>query len=167
MDYTSSLFPNTTIRIEIVLKYYKKGKSFFFELEFGRYPQYSNISIRCTTENPREHVEGIYRSIIERIKPHYNMNRYLHSPIAWIILIAPIPLNFFTINSFSNNDTIRAAYIIFLQLVCLLSYVFSFRFKPYIEFNTSRQNKINSLLKFFITGIITYLLFGIFAEYVF
>ena len=160
-EFPLSLFQNGTEKIKLGYNIY--GKIILsVELSFSVNAYTSMIRIRLETNSSREMAQGILNGITERINPYKTYNYFFHKPVLkgviWgLSYIIIIPIVFL----FMNKQYIFSVYLFILYILINLLVHYGEKLKPYCEFDTQKQKRINQIFSFLFWGFISYLIFGL------
>lgn len=123
----------------------------------------SKVVLSSKSKKPREKANGIYNGILDHLKTHKNYNYLFHNPFIngivfgiGIILVGPI--TYFL----RKQDITTAIYLSILAMFLFLIGSKIDKIKPYSEFDTNRQRNYNIVFNWFLGGLITFIVFGLF-----
>jgi len=160
-EFHLRLFQNSTERIKLGYRIYGK-KVLRVELSLAVKEYSSMVRINLKTNSSREMAQGILNGIIERLDSYKTQNYIFHKPvlkgIIWglsYIIIIPIVL------FFMNKQYLNSLYLLILFILSNVIVHYGEKLKPYCEFETQNQKRINKIFSFLFWGFISYLIFGL------
>ena len=161
-EFPMSIFQNETKQIILKYSIYSNSELATLNISFSNKDYFTSIKIRIKTENPREKAQGIFNGILDRINPYKTYNSFFHNQILggiiWGLSLLAI---YIVVSLFFNKEYLWGIYL--TVVIILINYLISNgkSFKPYSEFITTKQLRINKIFSFFIWGTISYLVFGL------
>ena len=122
----------------------------------------SRISLKCSSESPREAASAIYDSIKRIIESNKSANVYVFPPpIAGGLIFLFGMLLFATGTTLINKKFETTGYLILFVVLCIvLFFFFGVMFRRYIEFETNLNTRHSNLFDWFIKGFIAWIVFG-------
>ena len=161
-EFPMSIFQDGTEQITLEYSIYGNPVLAILNVSFSKKDYFTTIKIRLKTNNPREKAQGIFNGILDRINPYKTYNSFFHNQILggiiWGLSLLTI---YFVFGLFMDKEYLWGVYL--TVVIILTNYLINNgkSFKPYSEFITSKQLRINKIFSFFIWGTISYLVFGL------
>lgn len=161
-DYHLEQFPNQIKRI--VINFKKTFSDFDLRLSLSKDPIYTDIHIDSLMDNAKEIAHGIIHEIENMLNQNKSVHYLFYGKYAgFIYFLFMICLSFSFVLLPRVSDTIVKIWV-FIMLVGICFYPMRL-ISPYIEFDTKRNNKINSRIKWVVNGLAGVFVFGLIATY--
>jgi hypothetical protein len=123
----------------------------------------SKLVLSFKSPKPREKANGIYNGILDHLKTHTNYNYLFHNPsingiVSGVGIILVAPISYFL----RKQDITLALYFSILAIFLFLIGSKVDKIKPYSEFDTNKQRNYNRVFNWFLGGLLSFIVFGLF-----
>lgn len=158
-DYKYATYPNDTRRI--VLRWYNQGD---LDIRITLSREDATFKMYLKMDGARDAVHGAYEGIKRILEQYKNFNQlFFRRGIALLIaLVFPIAL-IMLIDAYKKFESSQM--LALATIVCFTGYFVSRWFKPYCVFPTRRNEQLQYWYKWFISGVVGFLIFTVGGVY--